>query len=100
MKHPILENKIRFIIWWLVWIFLALGQSLLFYYAFGRFIEISLVDSLVSLLIYSGIGLSLWYPFRFFNQDNSPYFQSCSKWSAFNHPLDSYNKVHNDNCIA
>jgi hypothetical protein len=67
MKHPILENKIRFIIWWLVWIFLALGQSLLFYYAFGRFIEISMVDSLVSLLIYSGIGLSLWYPFRFFN---------------------------------
>jgi sensor histidine kinase YesM len=54
-------------LWWLVWFFLALGQSLLFYYAFGSFIEISIVDSLVSLLIYSGIGLSLWYPFRFFN---------------------------------
>jgi two-component system, LytTR family, sensor kinase len=67
MKHPILSNKVRFIVWWLVWIFLALGQSLLFYYAFGSFIEISLVDSLVSLLIYSGIGLSLWFPFRFFN---------------------------------
>jgi two-component system, LytTR family, sensor kinase len=67
MKHPILSNKVRLILWWLVWFFLALGQSLLFYYAFGSFIEISLVDSLVSLLIYSGIGLSLWYPFRFFN---------------------------------
>jgi sensor histidine kinase YesM len=67
MKHPILSNKVRLIVWWLVWIFLALGQSLLFYYAFGSFIEISLVDSLVSLLIYSGIGLSLWFPFRFFN---------------------------------
>ncbi len=67
MKHPIFSNKVRLIVWWLVWIFLALGQSLLFYYAFGSFIEISLVDSLVSLLIYSGIGLSLWYPFRFFN---------------------------------
>ena len=67
MKHPILSNKVRLIVWWLVWIFLALGQSLLFYYAFGSFIEISLVDSLVSVLIYSGIGLSLWYPFKFFN---------------------------------
>jgi two-component system LytT family sensor kinase len=67
MKHPILSNRVSFIIWWLVWVFIALGQSLLFYYAFGSFIGISLVDSLVSLLIYSGIGLSLWYPFRFFN---------------------------------
>ncbi|MGC1391496.1 MAG: histidine kinase [Bacteroidales bacterium] len=67
MKHPIFSNKVRLIVWWLVWIFIALGQSLLFYWAFGSFIEISLVDSLVSLLIYSGIGLSLWYPFRFFN---------------------------------
>jgi two-component system LytT family sensor kinase len=67
MNHPILLNRVRFIVWWLVWIFLALGQSLLFYYAFGSFIEISLVDSLISLIIFSGIGLSLWFPFRFFN---------------------------------
>ena len=67
MKHPILSNRVRLIVWWLVWLFLALGQSLLFYFAYGSFIQISLVDSLVSLLIYSGIALSLWYPFRFFN---------------------------------
>ena len=67
MKHPILTNKVRFIVWWLVWLFLALGQSLLFYIAFGSFIKISLLDSLSSLIIYSGIALSLWYPFSFFN---------------------------------
>jgi two-component system, LytTR family, sensor kinase len=67
MKHPILENRVRLIVWWLVWLFLALGQSLLFYFAYGSFINISILDSLVSLLIYSGIALSLWYPFRFFN---------------------------------
>lgn len=67
MKHPIFSNRVRLIVWWLVWIFLALGQSLLFYYAFGSFIEISLVDSLISLVIYSGIGLSLWFPFKYFN---------------------------------
>jgi sensor histidine kinase YesM len=71
MRHPILSNRVRLIIWWLVWVFLALGQSLLFYYAFGSFIGISLVDSLVSLLLYSGIGLSLWYPFRFFNSGDT-----------------------------
>jgi LytS/YehU family sensor histidine kinase len=67
VKHPIFSNSVRLIVWWLVWIFIALGQSLLFYYAFGSFIEISLVDSLVSLVIYSGIGLSLWFPFKYFN---------------------------------
>jgi two-component system, LytTR family, sensor kinase len=67
MKHPILSNKVRFIVWWLVWIFLALGQSLLFYFAYGSFLQIGLLDSLVSLLIYSGLALSLWYPFRYLN---------------------------------
>ena len=56
------------IVWWLAWLFLALGQSVLFYYVYGSFITISIIDSLVSLLIYSGIGLSLWYPFSFFNK--------------------------------
>jgi two-component system, LytTR family, sensor kinase len=67
MKHPILTNGVRFIVWWLVWLFLALGQSLLFYFAYGSFIQISIIDSLISLVIYSGIALSLWYPFRYFN---------------------------------
>jgi two-component system LytT family sensor kinase len=45
-----------------------MGQSLLFYFAYGSFINISLIDSFISLLIYSGIALSLWYPFSFFNK--------------------------------
>jgi two-component system, LytTR family, sensor kinase len=67
MKHPVIANRVRLIIWWLVWLFLALGQSLLFYFASGNFINISLIDSMISLLIYSGIALSLWYPFSYFN---------------------------------
>ena len=67
MIHPILENRVRFIVWWLVWLFLAAGQSLVYYFAYGSFINISIFDSLISLIIYSGISLSLWYPFRFFN---------------------------------
>lgn len=67
MRHPILADKIRLIVWWLVWLFLTLGQSFLFYNAYGKFTYINIVDSAVSLIIYSGIGLSLWYPINFFN---------------------------------
>lgn len=73
MNHPVLGNRVRLIVWWLVWLFLALGQALLFYFAYGSFINISIIDSLLSLLIYSGIALSLWYPFSFFNKSwNKP----------------------------
>ena len=67
MKHPVLQNRVWLIVWWLIWLFLATGQSLLFYYAYGSFINLSIIDSIVSLLIYAGIALSLWYPFSFFN---------------------------------
>lgn len=67
MKHPVLATRVRLIVWWLVWLFLALGQSLLFYYAYGSFISIGILDSVLSLIIYSGIALSLWYPLSFFN---------------------------------
>jgi two-component system LytT family sensor kinase len=67
MKHPVLSSRVRLIVWWLVWLFLALGQSLLFYYAYGSFTNTGILDSALSLIIYSGIALSLWYPFSFFN---------------------------------
>jgi len=70
MKHPVLANRVRLIVWWLVWLFLTAGQSLLFYYAYGTFIKTGILDSILSLLIYSGIGISLWYPFSFFNSGN------------------------------
>lgn len=71
MKHPVLSNRIRLIVWWLIWLFLMAGQSLLFYYAYGNFLSIGILDSILSLLIYSGIALSLWYPFSFFNAGNA-----------------------------
>ncbi len=71
MKHPVLQNRVRLIVWWLIWLFLAGGQSLLFYFAFGSFSNIGVIDSLLSLLIYSGIALSLWYPFSFFNSSKT-----------------------------
>ena len=71
MRHPVLQNRVRLIVWWLIWLFLAAGQSLLFYFAFGSFSNIGIIDSILSLLIYSGLALSLWYPFSFFNTSTS-----------------------------
>lgn len=67
MKHPVLQNRVRLIVWWLVWIFLGLGQSLLFYFAYGTFSQTIIPDIIVSFSVYSGIALALWYPFRYFN---------------------------------
>ena len=71
MKHPVLDNRVRLMVWWLVWLLLALGQALLFYFAYGSFVKVSIIDSLISLLIYSGLALSLWYPFSYFNKDQA-----------------------------
>jgi len=71
MKHPVLTNKLRLILWWLVWSLITLGQSLLYYYAYGEFTTTAIPDGISSLVIYSGIGLSLWYPFRYFNASGS-----------------------------
>jgi sensor histidine kinase YesM len=66
MKHPVLGNNVLQIIWWLVWLFLALGQSLFFYLIYGNFSILSVADSTISALIYSGLSLTLWYPFMYF----------------------------------
>jgi len=71
MKHPVFENRTRLMIWWLAWLFLALGQTLLYYFAFGSFVTISIPDTLLSLLIFSVLMLSLWFPFNYFNQEKA-----------------------------
>jgi two-component system, LytTR family, sensor kinase len=68
MKHPVLGNRVRLIIWWLAWLFLASGQAFLYYYASGNFGNLNIADGVTSLIIYSGIALSLWYPFTFINR--------------------------------
>ena len=70
MKHPVLSNRNRLIIWWLVGLFLITGQSFLFYFASGSFSKIGIIDSVLSLLIFSGIAFYFWYPFTFFNSGN------------------------------
>jgi hypothetical protein len=67
MKHPVLANRNRLLIWWLAWLFFGAGQSLLLYFAYGSHPWLSIADSLIALLTYSGTALALWYPLRYFN---------------------------------
>lgn len=71
MVHPVLGNRTRLIIWWLAWLFLVSGQTFLFYYASGKFEGINMADAGISLLLFSGIALSIWYPFSFFNKSDA-----------------------------
>jgi sensor histidine kinase YesM len=65
MKHPILTDRVKLIVWWLVWLFITLGQILLYDFSYGSFTTSSIPDGIVSFVTFSGIGLSLWFPFRY-----------------------------------
>lgn len=71
MRHPVLSDRKRLIIWGLVWLFLTACQFLLFYYACGSYSGILIPDGIISLLVYSGLSLSMWYPFRYFNTEST-----------------------------
>jgi len=67
MKHPVLENRTRLIVWGIFWLVIAAGQAISFYFAYGKFLNVIIADTLLSLIIYSGLALSLWYPFSYFS---------------------------------
>ncbi len=71
MKHPVISDRTRLLVWWLVLLTLSLGQFILYYIAYGGYTAVSIPDAIVSYIIISGIGLSLWYPFRYFNTGNT-----------------------------
>jgi sensor histidine kinase YesM len=51
-------------------LFLAAGQSALFYSVYGLFTWFIVTDSIISLFLFSGLALSLWYPLRSFGPFN------------------------------
>ncbi len=71
MKHPVLSDRVRLVVWWLVLLILSAGQFILYYIAYGGYTPVSIPDSIVSYILISGIGLSLWYPFKYFNTGNT-----------------------------
>jgi len=74
MKHPLLESRTKFIIWWLAWLLMATGQSLLIHFVYGSNIETAVADGFISMILYGLLGLTVWYPIRYMlKSDNQVY---------------------------
>jgi len=76
MKHPLLVNRTRLLIWWLAWLGLAAGQSLLIHFGYGSRIEVAIADGLVSMVIFGLLGLAIWFPVRYLLRDDNQVYTS------------------------
>jgi len=72
MKHPLLENRTRLLVWWLAWLGLAAGQSLLIHFGYGGRAEVAIADGLVSMIIFGFLGLAIWFPARYLLRRRQP----------------------------
>lgn len=76
MKHPLLESRARLLIWWLAWLMLATGQSLLIHFVYGGKADMAVSDGFISMVIYGLLGLAIWFPVRFLIRDDSQLYTS------------------------
>lgn len=72
MKHPVLEKRSRFIVWWLAWLLLAAGQSSLIYFAYGATAGAAIGDGFVSMITFGALGLAIWFPLRYMQKGSNP----------------------------
>jgi len=72
MKHPVLEKRSRFIIWWLAWLLMAAGQSSLMYFAYGANAGAAIGDGFVSMILFGALGLAIWFPLRYMQKGDNP----------------------------
>lgn len=76
MKHPLLESRARLLIWWLAWLMLASGQSLLIHFVYGGKADMAVSDGFISMIIYGLLGLAIWFPVRFLIRDDNQLYSS------------------------
>lgn len=71
MKHPLLESRTRLIIWWLAWLILAAGQSLLIHFVYGSTLNVAVTDGIISMVLYGLLGFVIWFPFSYILKGNN-----------------------------
>ena len=76
MKHPLLESRTRLIIWWLAWLLLATGQSLIIIFVYGSKPETAITDGLISMILYGLLGLAVWFPVRYMLESDRQIYSS------------------------
>ena len=62
MVHPILGKRNRLFIYWLIWLLIGLGQSLLITFSSGVSVIAAFSDGIFSALIFGVISVALWFP--------------------------------------
>ncbi len=65
MIHPFISNRRYLIIYYLIWLIIAIAHGLFLYEFFHASIKLAIVDSFLFNLLYSIIGLGLWYAVRY-----------------------------------
>ncbi|HUW92909.1 MAG TPA: histidine kinase [Bacteroidales bacterium] len=73
MKHPVLEKRSRVIIWWLAWLLMAAGQSLLIFFAYGSSPGVAAADGLISMVSLGALGLAIWFPLRYMQKGSNQF---------------------------
>ncbi|HCC71387.1 MAG TPA: histidine kinase [Bacteroidales bacterium] len=67
MFHPIISKRNRFFIYWLIWLIIGLGQSVLIIYTTELTVSTSFSDGFFSSIIFAVIALTLWFPVKQFS---------------------------------
>ncbi|MEA1886453.1 MAG: histidine kinase [Bacteroidota bacterium] len=71
MVHPFLGKRNRLLVYWLIWLIIGLGQSLLISLSSDISINASFSDGFFSALIFAVIALAFWFPVKQFNARRS-----------------------------
>ncbi len=71
MRHPVIANRSRLLVWWLAWAALAAGQSSLIHFVYGSSTDAAIADGIISMTLFGLIGLTVWFPLRYMLKDNT-----------------------------
>ena len=70
-ENPILSSSKSLYLYLLFWLFVAITYFCLLYFGLNGNLTLSATDSLVFIILLSGLGLAFWYPVRFMSLDTS-----------------------------
>lgn len=71
MRHPVIANRSRLLVWWLAWAALAAGQSSLIHFVYGSSTDAAIADGIISMTLFGLIGIAVWFPLRYMLKDNT-----------------------------
>lgn len=71
MVHPIISKRNRFFIYWLIWLAIGLGQSLLILFTADINPIACFSDGFLSAIVFSVLAIAIWFPLNQFKTGKS-----------------------------